>query len=601
MTSLLACEFLEAPESCACLESLSTKAVDWHSGESGLEIKTVSVLPSKKEKKTRSPASLPSRPSTRSTKGEQPNDSRNEKQPPEQVIFTSNRTERSPPRESRPAHLLSLFHESRYLFSKLEAGIEQDQITRSLQQLDLKYDDDGEENFWIQSQLGINSIGEDQEKKKTAIAQVVSTIKSTLGAAITHGTNEEESTGQRPHTPVQPSSSPYFTTPSSREARKRKLSDRFDKNDQNDENDSDSEGDDRKPQKLTKSSPRRNPRFACPFFKHSPQKYLHERTCSGPGWASVHRVKEHLFRRHKLPQFRCTRCTWEFGSSKELNLHQRATQPCELRQEAPLEGVSPLQEAQLKSRKKEFTSIPETEKWTNVYSILFPKVNRSDIPTPFYEYAEMTNHESSRKQGLSDLEQMVDLASYEAYLEAELPPALHQELERDLEWELNISDQETKDRAIKLVRGLQPKLLRSFLERQPNWQPGSQTRFPLSPVTLQESAASANSSRRRSALLLKADDYDELRPAELSLVHEDLAALPWGYLYDQSVLDLSTHDHISQPIGSIDAQGDIGGYDGLGSYFQSDPNGGVVGSALAVVGGNWRDTFPTFPDVMEFD
>jgi len=34
-----------------------------------------------------------------------------------------------------------------------------------------------------------------------------------------------------------------------------------------------------------------NPRFACPFFKRNPQKYMSNRTCTGPGWTSVRRVK----------------------------------------------------------------------------------------------------------------------------------------------------------------------------------------------------------------------------------------------------------------------------------------------------------------------
>lgn len=31
--------------------------------------------------------------------------------------------------------------------------------------------------------------------------------------------------------------------------------------------------------------------FACPFYKHNPERYETSRTCCGPGWATVHRVK----------------------------------------------------------------------------------------------------------------------------------------------------------------------------------------------------------------------------------------------------------------------------------------------------------------------
>lgn len=32
-------------------------------------------------------------------------------------------------------------------------------------------------------------------------------------------------------------------------------------------------------------------KFACPFFKHDSAKYGTQRTCCGPGWENVHRVK----------------------------------------------------------------------------------------------------------------------------------------------------------------------------------------------------------------------------------------------------------------------------------------------------------------------
>lgn len=32
-------------------------------------------------------------------------------------------------------------------------------------------------------------------------------------------------------------------------------------------------------------------KFACPYMKHDPAKYENQRTCCGPGWDDVHRVK----------------------------------------------------------------------------------------------------------------------------------------------------------------------------------------------------------------------------------------------------------------------------------------------------------------------
>ena len=39
------------------------------------------------------------------------------------------------------------------------------------------------------------------------------------------------------------------------------------------------------------------PKLACPFFKNDPIKYKSHRTCCGPGWDTVHRVKYTLFPR----------------------------------------------------------------------------------------------------------------------------------------------------------------------------------------------------------------------------------------------------------------------------------------------------------------
>jgi hypothetical protein len=44
---------------------------------------------------------------------------------------------------------------------------------------------------------------------------------------------------------------------------------------------------DKKRSKTTSTTPR----FACPFYKHDPERYETSRSCCGPGWETVHRVK----------------------------------------------------------------------------------------------------------------------------------------------------------------------------------------------------------------------------------------------------------------------------------------------------------------------
>lgn len=63
-------------------------------------------------------------------------------------------------------------------------------------------------------------------------------------------------------------------------------------NDDGDDGNSSDSGDDKKYASLKKpriAQPQKQ--FACPFFKNNPAKYATRRTCLGPGWRTVHRVK----------------------------------------------------------------------------------------------------------------------------------------------------------------------------------------------------------------------------------------------------------------------------------------------------------------------
>jgi hypothetical protein len=56
--------------------------------------------------------------------------------------------------------------------------------------------------------------------------------------------------------------------------------------------DSSAEETEHKPRNKKRSTKASNsPRFACPFYKHNPERYEAARSCCGPGWATVHRLK----------------------------------------------------------------------------------------------------------------------------------------------------------------------------------------------------------------------------------------------------------------------------------------------------------------------
>ncbi|KAH6954191.1 hypothetical protein DER45DRAFT_569986 [Fusarium avenaceum] len=134
------------------------------------------------------------------------------------------------------------------------------------------------------------------------------------------------------------------------------------------------------------------PKFACPFFKNNPGRYAEERACCGPGWASVNRVKEHLYRRHRLPNYYCTRCFSIFRNLGDMNRHHRQEKACEVQDKSPIiDGLDQETLSRLKMRSKKPPPISpslsaEEQKWYSMYSIIFP--GHTSVTSPYYEPEE---------------------------------------------------------------------------------------------------------------------------------------------------------------------------------------------------------------------
>jgi len=67
-----------------------------------------------------------------------------------------------------------------------------------------------------------------------------------------------------------------------------------------------------------------------------------------------------------------------FQNIADRDLHSKSDNPCEPRP-TKVEGCSPEQEQQLRSRKKVTAGKSQIEKWEEMYSILFPQETK--IPT----------------------------------------------------------------------------------------------------------------------------------------------------------------------------------------------------------------------------
>ncbi|KAI1214277.1 uncharacterized protein F4807DRAFT_455919 [Annulohypoxylon truncatum] len=147
------------------------------------------------------------------------------------------------------------------------------------------------------------------------------------------------------------------------------------------------EGDpDRGGSKRAKKEVEAEKKFACPYYKHDPRAHNKHRSCAGPGWTSLHRLKEHLYRAHRLPKHTCPRCNEPFEDAKDLGDHLRAEELCKKLDVVPaLQGIDEATETKLKVRKKNCPGMTDEQRWGDIYMILFPKANPNAMPTPYYD------------------------------------------------------------------------------------------------------------------------------------------------------------------------------------------------------------------------
>ncbi|KAI8634269.1 hypothetical protein F5Y19DRAFT_206759 [Xylariaceae sp. FL1651] len=162
-------------------------------------------------------------------------------------------------------------------------------------------------------------------------------------------------------------------------------------------------------------------KFACPFHKHNPK--AHRKSVCTRAWPSIHRLKQHLYRVHLLPKHNCPRCTSSFENEKELQIHLRADEPCKKSDLIPEEGIDQDTEKRLKERQKHKSGLTETQRWNDIYLLLFPGTDRNALPSPYPDHvgaAMSSKHIENYKR-------------VEKRLKKELPPLVRQRVERKFE------------------------------------------------------------------------------------------------------------------------------------------------------------------------
>jgi hypothetical protein len=188
--------------------------------------------------------------------------------------------------------------------------------------------------------------------------------------------------------------------------------------------------------------------FACPFCKHDPAKYKKTKTCCGPGWEDVHRVKEHVYRRHSLKNF-CPRCFDHFDKPELLKNHQRADVPCKLREKSS-DAITEEQEKQLRTRAKPHSS--EEDKWKEMYRVIFPG---EKVPSPYYD----SEGETSSKPAKS---QFQNLDECKEYLRRELPRVVRSAMEQYVNKLFEDIQEKANQKTAEIIRDVETTMLRTF-------------------------------------------------------------------------------------------------------------------------------------------
>ncbi|KIW66137.1 hypothetical protein PV04_08339 [Phialophora macrospora] len=158
--------------------------------------------------------------------------------------------------------------------------------------------------------------------------------------------------------------------------------------------------------------------LACPYAKHDPVRYseanqiLSEkpyRRCRTVYLTNISRLKQHLYRVHRRPEYYCPSCYMDFATEDECEIHSRS-RLCVLR-DCPFEEK--MTSGQCKAVKRRKMGETPVNAWFGIFEILFPGAERPNNP-----YVECGNFQAA----------LPTAHNYAAFLENRLPLRLSERL-----------------------------------------------------------------------------------------------------------------------------------------------------------------------------
>ncbi len=94
----------------------------------------------------------------------------------------------------------------------------------------------------------------------------------------------------------------------------------------------------------------------------------------------IHR--EHIYRCHQSPTFRCMRCQISFENEETLAEHHQTKTPCETKTPSSDEEIIYISSSQERKLRKKKRYIEEEKRWFDCFRIIFPDVPGNQLPTP---------------------------------------------------------------------------------------------------------------------------------------------------------------------------------------------------------------------------
>lgn len=135
----------------------------------------------------------------------------------------------------------------------------------------------------------------------------------------------------------------------------------------------------------------KNLTFACPYMKFDEARYSNEDCCGLTGYDTISRLKEHLYRKHRI----CDCCRTNFAD--EDLLQKNLANGCIGNSREPHRPSDGLVASQAYRIKKRWTNQKPAEKWAKVYRILFEIPENHIAPSPYFQTRDELQREHNRR------------------------------------------------------------------------------------------------------------------------------------------------------------------------------------------------------------